>query len=222
MAAAPAYLGPLGGMGLTAYAGLIDAAQLRAGDVVWVSAAAGAVGSLAAQIAKLRGHRVIGSAGSDEKVRHLLDDLGSTPPSTTAAGPSSSCCARRRPTGSTSTSTASAATTSRPRSTACAGGAASRCAARCRSTRATEPTAGPRNLFQATANDLTLRGFRGSSHLHRMDEVARELGGWLADGPPALPPDDRRRPRARAGGARADAGRRHGRQDAGAHRRRRA
>ena len=43
-------------------------------------------------------------------------------------------------------------------------------------------TAGPGNLFQATANDLTLRGFRGSSHLHRMQEVARELGGWLADG----------------------------------------
>ena len=42
------------------------------------------------------------------------------------------------------------------------------------------PNAGPRNLFQATANDLTLRGFRGSSHLHRMDEVHRAswAGGW--------------------------------------------
>ena len=75
-------------MGLTAYAGLIDAAQLRAGDVVWVSAAAGAVGSLAAQIAKLRGHRVIGSAGSDEKVASPAGrPRASTPPSTTAAGP---------------------------------------------------------------------------------------------------------------------------------------
>ena len=63
-------------MGVTAYAGLIDAAELRDGDIVWVSAAAGAVGSLAAQIAKLRGHRVIGSAGSEEKVRYLLDELG--------------------------------------------------------------------------------------------------------------------------------------------------
>ena len=52
VAAAPAYLGPLGGMGLTAYAGLMDAAQLAPGDVVWVSGAAGAVGSLAAQIGK--------------------------------------------------------------------------------------------------------------------------------------------------------------------------
>src|SRR5205823_8787109 len=71
-----AYLGPLGGMGLTAYAGLSVAAELREGDVVWVSAAAGAVGSLAAQFAKLRGHLVIGSAGSDDKVAYLLDDLG--------------------------------------------------------------------------------------------------------------------------------------------------
>ena len=70
-----AYLGPLGGIGLTAYVGLLDVAGLRDGDVVWVSAAAGAVGSIVAQIAKLRGHTVIGSAGSAAKVAHLLDDL---------------------------------------------------------------------------------------------------------------------------------------------------
>jgi len=76
LAPASAYLGVLGMPGLTAYVGLLDIAQLREGDVVFVSGAAGAVGSLAGQIAKLRGHRVIGSAGSPEKVAHLLDDLG--------------------------------------------------------------------------------------------------------------------------------------------------
>src|SRR5439155_17513068 len=76
IAPAQSYLGPLGGMGLTAYAGLFFAAELRDADVVWVSAAAGAVGSLAAQFAKLRGHFVIGSAGSGEKVAHLLGELG--------------------------------------------------------------------------------------------------------------------------------------------------
>jgi NADPH-dependent curcumin reductase CurA len=41
---------------------------------------------------------------------------------------------------------------------------------------------GPRNLFQATANDLTLRGFRGSSHVHRFRELHRDMTRWLADG----------------------------------------
>ena len=71
-----AYLGVVGANGLTAYVGLVHVGELREGDVVWVSAAAGSVGSLVSQIAKNLGHRVIGSAGSDEKVRYLLDELG--------------------------------------------------------------------------------------------------------------------------------------------------
>ena len=70
------FLGPLGNMGLTAYVGLVHAAELRDGDIVWISAAAGAVGSIAAQIAKLKGCRVIGSAGSAGKVRFLLEEIG--------------------------------------------------------------------------------------------------------------------------------------------------
>ena len=63
--------------GLTAYAGLTRVAGLKEGDVVFVSGAAGAVGSVVGQIAKALGaSRVIGSAGSQEKVDHLLDDLG--------------------------------------------------------------------------------------------------------------------------------------------------
>jgi NADPH-dependent curcumin reductase CurA len=78
-AAAPAsaYLGVLGMPGLTAYAGLLDVARLRPDETVFISGAAGAVGTLAGQIARLRGARlVIGSAGSAEKVRYLTEDLG--------------------------------------------------------------------------------------------------------------------------------------------------
>lgn len=72
-----AYLGVLGMTGLTAYAGLTRIAELKPGDVVFVSGAAGAVGSAVGQIAKALGaSRVIGSAGSAEKVRHVVEDLG--------------------------------------------------------------------------------------------------------------------------------------------------
>ncbi|MFD5802128.1 NADP-dependent oxidoreductase [Streptomyces sp. NPDC127020] len=71
------YLGVLGMTGLTAYAGLLRTADFKEGDTVFVSGAAGAVGSQVGQLAKLKGAaRVIGSAGSDEKVRLLVDEYG--------------------------------------------------------------------------------------------------------------------------------------------------
>ena len=77
VAPASAYLGVLGMPGFTAYVGLTHIAEMKEGDAVFVSGAAGAVGSLVGQIARRRGaSRVIGSAGSAEKVRHLVDDLG--------------------------------------------------------------------------------------------------------------------------------------------------
>ncbi|GAB7033728.1 NADP-dependent oxidoreductase [Streptomyces sp. NPDC021749] len=72
-----AYLGVLGMPGLTAYAGLLKVASFKEGDAVFVSGAAGAVGSEVGQIAKLKGaSRVIGSAGSDEKVKLLVEEYG--------------------------------------------------------------------------------------------------------------------------------------------------
>jgi len=71
------WLHVLGAPGLTAYIGLVDVAQLRPGDRVWVSAAAGAVGSVAAQLAKARGASlVIGSTGGADKARYLTGVLG--------------------------------------------------------------------------------------------------------------------------------------------------
>jgi NADPH-dependent curcumin reductase CurA len=72
----PTYLGALGMTGMTAYFGLLDVGEPKEGDVVVVSGAAGAVGSVAGQIAKIKGCRVIGIAGGAEKCRWIVDDLG--------------------------------------------------------------------------------------------------------------------------------------------------
>lgn len=71
-----AYLGVLGAPGLTAYTGLFRIAELKLGDNVFVSAAAGAVGSVACQLAKAQGCRVVASAGSEEKCAWLRDVAG--------------------------------------------------------------------------------------------------------------------------------------------------
>ncbi|HEY2707505.1 MAG TPA: NADP-dependent oxidoreductase [Caulobacteraceae bacterium] len=71
-----AYMHAMGGTGFTAYGGLLRIGQLKEGEQVFVSTAAGAVGSLAAQIAKIKGCYVVGSTGSDDKVQWLLDEAG--------------------------------------------------------------------------------------------------------------------------------------------------
>src|SRR3546814_1108180 len=71
-----AALGVFGANGLTAYVGLTDVGQIKEGETVVVSAAAGATGSIAVQIAKILGCRVVGIAGTDEKCARLVDDLG--------------------------------------------------------------------------------------------------------------------------------------------------
>src|SRR5579859_5836653 len=70
------YLGALGMTGLTAYFALLDVGKIRAGETVVVSAAAGAVGSVAGQIAKLKGCHTIGIAGGREKCRVLVEEFG--------------------------------------------------------------------------------------------------------------------------------------------------
>ncbi|MFF3223219.1 NADP-dependent oxidoreductase [Nocardia suismassiliense] len=75
-AAGPTWLGVLGIPGMTAYFGLLDVGKLSEGDIVLVSAAAGAVGSVAGQIAKAKGATVIGIAGGPEKCRMLTEELG--------------------------------------------------------------------------------------------------------------------------------------------------
>ena len=76
LAPPPVHLGALGMPGFTAYFGLLDIGRLAPGDTVVVSAAAGAVGTVVGQIAKLKGCRVVGIAGGPEKCRFIVDGLG--------------------------------------------------------------------------------------------------------------------------------------------------
>ncbi len=75
LAPPPAYLGVLGMPGLTAYTGLLNIGQPKAGETVVVAAAAGAVGSAVGQIARIKGCRAVGIAGGPQKCAHVVDDL---------------------------------------------------------------------------------------------------------------------------------------------------
>ncbi len=76
LAPLPVYLGTLGAPGMTAYFGLLEVGQPKAGETVVVSGAAGAVGPVVGQIAKIKGCRVVGIAGGAEKCQYLVKELG--------------------------------------------------------------------------------------------------------------------------------------------------
>jgi NADPH-dependent curcumin reductase CurA len=182
LAPASAYLGVLGMPGLTAYVGVLDIAALRKGDVVFVSAAAGAVGSAAGQIARLRGCRVIGSAGSDEKVAFVRDELGFDAAFNYRDGPVRDLLAAAAPegidvyfdnVGGDHLEAALFALRNFGRVAMC--GAISLY-------NATDAPPGPRNTALAVSRRLTLRGFIVSDHFDRFPDFAREVGGWVRDG----------------------------------------
>jgi NADPH-dependent curcumin reductase CurA len=177
-----AFLGVLGMPGLTAYVGLLDIAGLREGDVVFVSGAAGAVGSLVGQIAKLRGNVVIGSAGSAEKVAHLVGDLGFDQAFNYKDGPVAEQLAAAAPdgidvyfdnVGGEHLEAALGALNRNGRVALC--GAISMY-------NATGAVPGIRNMGLAIGKRLTLRGFIVSDHFDRLPDLHAEVGPALRDG----------------------------------------
>jgi NADPH-dependent curcumin reductase CurA len=178
-----AYLGVLGMPGLTAYAGLLDVAEFRSGDTVFVSSAAGAVGTVVGQIARLRGaKRVIGSAGSDDKVRHLLDELGFDAAFNYKSGSVHDQLAAAAPdgidvyfdnVGGDHLEAALACMNVHGRIAVCGMISAYN---------ATEPTPAPRNLIQLIAKRITMRGLLVSDHAGRRSDFVREVGGWIRSG----------------------------------------
>jgi hypothetical protein len=177
------YLGALGTTGFTAYVGLLDIAGLREGDVVFVSGAAGAVGSIAGQIAKLRGaSRVIGSAGSAAKVNHLVDKLGFDAAFNYHDGPVHRQLAAAAPdgidvyfdnVGGDHLTAAIYALHNFGRVALC--GAID-------AYNATDARPGPPNLGLAVSKRLTLRGFIVIDHHDRMPAFLAEVAPWIRDG----------------------------------------
>lgn len=183
LAPASAFLGALGMTGLTAYAGLLKVAEFKTGDAVFVSGAAGAVGSLVGQIAKAMGaSRVIGSAGSPAKVARLLElgfdaafDYHDGPVREQlekAAGPAGIDVYFDNVGGEHLEAALAALNV---------GGRVAMCGAIAQYN-STEPTPAPRNLMLAIGKQLTLRGFLVGGQQQHAAEFAATMAGWLADG----------------------------------------
>ncbi|MCG5451697.1 MULTISPECIES: NADP-dependent oxidoreductase [Micromonospora] len=176
-----AYLSVLGMTGLTAYAGLLEVAAMKPGETVFVSAAAGAVGSLVGQIAKLKGAgRVIGSAGSPAKVERLralgfdaaFDYHDGVRESLRAAAPDGVDVYFDN-VGGDHLEAAISAMNLHGRVAICGMIA---------QYNATEPPAAPRNLALVIGKRLTLRGFLVNDHNDVRAAFVRDVSGWLRDG----------------------------------------
>jgi NADPH-dependent curcumin reductase CurA len=180
----PSYhLGVLGMPGLTAWAGLFGVAGFGEGDAVFVSGAAGAVGSLVGQFARLRGAaRVVGSAGSPEKVRWLTDELGFTNAFDYHGGPVARQLAQAAPdgidvyfdnVGGEHLEAAIGAFREFGRGALC--GAIS-------AYNATEPPPGPRNMALMVGRKLSLRGFIVGDHYDLRDEFIEKVTPLVTSG----------------------------------------
>ena len=176
-----AYLGVLGSTSLTAYAGMLDIAGLKQGDAVFVSGAAGAVGSIAGQIAKLKGASlVVGSAGSDEKVRWLRE-IGFDAAFNYKAGSVYRQLREAAPDGIDvyfdkvgGELLVAALSVLRLHGRVAVCGAIA-------NYNETEP-AGPRNFGLVITKRLTLRGFLVFDHNDRLPDMVADITGWLRDG----------------------------------------
>ncbi|MEV7429343.1 NADP-dependent oxidoreductase [Nocardioides sp. NPDC092400] len=178
---ASAYLGVLGMPGLTAYVGLTRIAPVQEGDTVFVSGAAGAVGSVAGQVAReLGASKVVGSAGSPEKVRWLTEELGFDAAFDYHDGPVAAQLKEHGPVdvyfdnvGGEHLEAAIQRMADFGRIAACGAIA---------SYNDTEPTPGPRNMFMVVQKRITLRGFIVTDHGDAARDFHTRAGAWLAEG----------------------------------------
>jgi len=178
-----AYLGVLGMPGLTAYAGLFEVASFKEGDTVFVSGAAGAVGSLVGQFAKIKGaSRVIGSAGSDEKVTLLTEKYGFDAAFNYKNGPVSQQLREAAPDGvdvyfdNVGGDHLEAAIGSLNRD-----GRIAICGM-ISVYNNTEPAPGPRNLARLIQTRGRVQGFLVGDNYDLQQEFVQEVGAWIRSG----------------------------------------
>ncbi|MFJ5989581.1 NADP-dependent oxidoreductase [Lentzea sp. NPDC092896] len=177
------YLGVLGMPGLTAYAGLLSTAEFKEGDAVFVSGAAGAVGQIVGQIARLKGaSRVIGSAGSADKVKYLTEELGFDAAFNYKEGPVAEQLAAAAPNGidvyfdNVGGEHLEAAINSLNLN-----GRITMCGAISQYNDSEKPT-GPSNMIQILAKRLTLRGMLVGDHKALQQQFISEVAAWIASG----------------------------------------
>lgn len=175
------YLGALGMTGMTAWAGL-KLVDVKAGDVIFISGAAGAVGNVAGQLAKLRGCRVIGSAGSMEKVKFLKEECGFDDAFNYKINPVFEQLKIAAPegidvyfdnVGGKTLEAALSVLRVHGRIIACGG---------ISGYNDKKPQPGPSNLFNMTIKRLTMKGLLVGDWLDRQNEFEKEVGGYFQAG----------------------------------------
>ncbi|MEG4008944.1 NADP-dependent oxidoreductase [Microcoleus sp. Pol11C1] len=175
------YLGALGMTGMTAWVGL-NLVEVKAGDVIFVSGAAGAVGNVAGQLAKLRGCHVIGSAGSGSKVKFLLEECGFDRAFDYKVGPVLEQLNRAAPdgidvyfdnVGGETLEAALSALRVYGRIIACGG---------ISGYNEEKPQPGPSNLFNMVTKRLTMKGLIVRDWLDRQSDFEQEVGGYFQAG----------------------------------------
>ncbi|NHO66822.1 NADP-dependent oxidoreductase [Aestuariicella hydrocarbonica] len=176
------YLSVMGAVGLTAYFGITDRSGLKPGETLLMSAAAGAVGSLGGQIAKLMGCRVVGIAGSEEKCARIkalgFDDVINYKTTDDMTAAIAKACPEGVDVyfdnvGGEILDAALMNLKSHGRVLFC--GSIS-------SYNATEPVPGPYNWWQILARSAEIRGFLVSDYFSQFASAAETLGQWLDDG----------------------------------------